>query len=460
MNQLDFGPVREEISADVIVVGGGPAGMCAAIAAAREGVRVVLVEQGGSCGGMATQGMVGPFMTCYDRKGETMIIRGLFEEIVNRMVERGYAIHPSEVRAGTGFTSWIVLGHEHVTPYEPEGLKLVIDEMLEEAGVHILYHTSFLQPVLEGNTLTGVLVSSKRGLDMIRGTVVIDCTGDGDVAFRSGVPYEIGNEELGITQPATMFFHICNADEAAMEADIQANLHNFYRKDGINYRSFHWRISEAREKGDWNLNRVSLGLFRMPKPDEWCVNTSRLMGVDSTDNESLTRAEIDGRRQAEHILHFLRKYVPGCENIKLKATASHVGIRESRHIKGDYRLTAEDLLTGQVPEDSILLAANSVDVHGRFGPTSNEYIAIDGDYYGVPYRSLIASGVEQLLIAGRCVSADSTAAGAIRVMPPCMAMGQAAGIAAAIAVKNQSTVRKVNAQELRDHLRARNAYLG
>ena len=137
-----------------------------------------------------------------------------------------------------------------------------------------------------------------------------------------------------------------------------------------------------------------------------------------------------------------------------------MGIRESRHIKGDYRLTAEDLLTGQVPEDSILLAANSVDVHGRFGPTSNEYIAIDGDYYGVPYRSLIASGVEQLLIAGRCVSADSTAAGAIRVMPPCMAMGQAAGIAAAIAVKNQSTVRKVNAQELRDHLRARNAYLG
>ena len=112
--------------------------MCAAIAAAREGVQVVLVEQGGSCGGMATQGMVGPFMTCYDRKGETMIIRGLFEEIVDRMVERGYAIHPSGVRAGTGFTSWIVHGHDHVTPYEPEGLKLVIDEMLEEAGVHIL----------------------------------------------------------------------------------------------------------------------------------------------------------------------------------------------------------------------------------------------------------------------------------------------------------------------------------
>lgn len=460
MNHYEFGPVREEICTDVIVVGGGPAGMCAAIAAAREGVRVVLVEQSGSCGGMATQGMVGPFMTCYDSKGETMIIRGLFEEIVDRMVKRGYAIHPSEVRAGTGFTSWIVVGHDHVTPYEPEGLKLVIDEMLEEAGVRILYHTSFLQPVLAENTLTGVLVSSKRGIEFIRGAVVIDCTGDGDVAVRSGVPFEMGNEELGLIQPATMFFHICNADAEAMEADIQSNLHNFYRKDGVNYRSFHWRVSEAREKGDWNLKRVSLGLFRMPKPDEWCVNTSRLMGVDSTDNESLTRAEIDGRRQAEHILHFLRKYVPGCENIKLKATASHVGIRESRHIRGDYRLTADDLLAGKVPEDSILLAANSVDVHGRFGPTSNEYIAIDGDYYGVPYRSLLASGVEQLLLAGRCVSADSTAAGAIRVMPPCMAMGQAAGTAAAMAVKEKITVREVDIHALRETLRGRNVYLG
>ncbi|MDO4741112.1 MAG: FAD-dependent oxidoreductase [Eubacteriales bacterium] len=460
MQQCAIGSIRREISADVIVVGGGPAGMCAAIAAAREGVRVLLVEQSGSCGGMATQGMVGPFMTCYDRKGETMIIRGLFEEIVDRMVARGYALHPSGVRAGTGFTSWIVLGHDHVTPYEPEGLKLVIDEMLEEAGVHILYHTSFLQPVLEGNTLAGVLVSSKSGIDLLRGKVVIDCTGDGDVAFRSGVPYEMGNEELGTVQPATMFFHICNADEAAMEADIRANLHNFYRKDGVNYRSFHWRVSEARENGDWDLKRVSIGLFRMPKSDEWCVNTSRLMGVDSTDNESLTRAEIDGRRQAEHILHFLRKYVPGCENIKLKSTAAHIGIRESRHILGDYRLTADDLLGARVPEDSILLAANSVDVHGRFGPTSNEYIAIEGDYYGVPYRSLVASGVEQLLVAGRCVSADSTAAGAIRVMPPCMAMGQAAGTAAALAVKENTTVRRVDVQELRETLRLRGAYLG
>ena len=145
---------QARFTADVVVLGGGPAGMCAAIAAARAGAKTILVEQGGSCGGMATQGLVGPFMTCYDRKGERMIIRGLFAEIVDRMVAKGGALHPSQVRAGTPYTSWITVGHDHVTPYEPECLKLVVDELLTEAGVQVLYHTQFLRPILSGHTLT------------------------------------------------------------------------------------------------------------------------------------------------------------------------------------------------------------------------------------------------------------------------------------------------------------------
>jgi len=197
----------------------------------------------------------------------------------------------------------------------------------------------------------------------------------------------------------------------------------------------------------------------MPKSDEWCVNTSRIMGVDSTDNESLTRAEIEGRQQADEIMRFIQKYVPGCENAKMLSTASYIGIRESRHIQGEYRLPVDDLLEAKVPEDSILLAANSVDVHGRFGPTSNEYVAISGDYYGLPYRSLVPLKVEQLLLAGRCISADSTAAGAVRVMPPCMAMGEAAGTAAAMAVREGVTVRRIDVQKLREALKAKNVYL-
>ena len=230
---------------------------------------------------------------------------------------------------------------------------------------------------------------------------------------------------------------------------VNPNINNFYRKDGVNYRSLHWRVTEARENGDWSLDRVSIGIFRMPKKDEWCVNTSRIMGVDSTDNKSLTNAEIEGRKQVDEITKFFRKYVPGCGDARIKSTASHIGIRESRHIKGEYRLTADDLLNAKVPEDSIFIAANSVDVHGRFGPKSNEYVPISGDYYGVPYRSLIPVKIDGLLVAGRRLSADSTAAGAVRVMPPCMAMGQATGTAAAMSVKNNIKVRDIDVQELR-----------
>ena len=445
---------------EVIDVGGGPAGVCAAISSARHGMKTLIVEQNGFCGGMATAGLVGPFMTCYDSAGENMIIRGLFEEIVDRLVERGFAIHPKDVMGGTAFTSWIKIGHDHVTPFESEGLKLVLDEMLSEAGVEILYHTTFLESILENSKIVGIKTASKTGVEELNAQVVIDCTGDGDVAFRCGVPFEMGNEELGLIQPATMFYHISNVDSDALEADIQANINNFYRKDGVNYRSLHWRVTEARENGDWALDRVSIGIFRMPKKDEWCVNTSRIMGVDSTDNRSLTNAEIEGRKQVDEITRFFRKYVPGCANARIKATASHIGIRESRHIKGEYQLTADDLLNAKVPEDSIFIAANSVDVHGRFGPKSNEYVPINGKYYGVPYKSLVPVKIDGLLVAGRCLSADSTAAGAVRVMPPCMAMGQAAGTAAALSVKTQCEVRNIDIDKLILILKEDKVYFG
>ena len=448
-------------SCDVLVLGGGPAGFCAAVAAARTGADTLLVEANGCCGGMATMGLVGPFMTCYDKSGENMIIRGLFEELVDRLVAEDGAIHPSKVRAGTAFTSWIVVGHDHVTPFDPEVLKCVMDDMLIEAGVHVLYHTSFVEPVIDGRRITGVIVSSKAGLQKISAETVIDCTGDADVAFRSGVSCENGNSELGITQPATLFFRIGNVDTEKLEADIDANRDNFYRKDGVNYRSLHWRVSEARENGDWSLKRVSIGLFRGVRPDEFSINTSRIMGVDATSNESLTSGEMEGRRQVKEIFRFFRKYVPGCENAKLLSTASTLGIRESRHIRGKHVLTSDEILNGTVPEDAVFVASNSVDVHGRFGPMSNEYTPIEhGEYYGVSYGCLVPDGIDALLVAGRSVSATSEAAGAIRVMPPCMALGQAAGTAAALCVREHCTPAELDTRKLRAALRQQKVYLG
>ena len=448
-----------EFSAGVLVIGGGPAGVCAAIAAARNGAKTLLIEQNGFSGGMATAGLVGPFMTCYDKSGETMIIRGIFEEIVNRLTERGGAVHPSAVRAGTAYTSWIVEGHDHCTPFDAELLKVLLDDMLQEAGVDVLYHTGFLRPILEGNRLAGAEVMRREGPARISAAAVIDCTGDGDVAFRAGVPCRKGNER-GDMQPASMFFRINNVDSRALEADIEKNKGNFYRKDGVNYRSFHWWVSKAREAGDWPLDRVSVGIYRCVREDEWAVNTSRIMGVDATDSRSLTQGEITGRQQVQIIMRFLRKYVPGCENARLMSTGFTLGIRESRHIEGEYTLTLDDVLEGRVTEDAVAVCSNSVDIHGRYGPRSNEYITVrDGEYYGIPYRCLVPQKIDGLLTAGRCLSAQSEAAGAVRVMPPCMAMGQAAGTAAALAARRGVPPRQIDTEELRERLRRDGVFL-
>lgn len=446
---------------DVIVVGGGPAGFCAAVAAARNGAKTVLIEQNGFCGGMATAGLVGPFMTSYDKSGNHMIIRGLFEELIERLVAEGGAIHPRDIPEGSAFTSYIIVGHKHVTPFDPEILRRVMDDMLLEADVEVRYHTNFVEPVMEGETITGVITHSKSGLALTPARVVVDCTGDADVAYRAGVECELGDEASGRIQPASMFFRIGNVDSDKLEADIIANKDNFYRKDGVNYRSFHWRVAEARANGDWDLQRVSIGIFRGVKKDEWSINTSRIMGVDGTDAASLTEAEIVGRKQVKEIFDFIRKYIPGCENAVLLSSASQIGIRETRHIKGEYVLQPDDVLKGKVFEDTILLAANSIDVHGRFGPLSNEYVTVEeGEYYGVPYGCLVPEKVENLLVAGRSVSATAEAAGAIRVMPPCMELGHAAGTAAALAVKNGVSPRKVNTAALRTQLVKEGSFLG
>ncbi|MBQ2735502.1 MAG: FAD-dependent oxidoreductase [Clostridia bacterium] len=444
-------------SCDVLVVGGGPAGFCAAVAAARAGAETILVEQHGYGGGMATAGLVAPFMTCYDSAGNTMLIRGLFEEVVDRLCATGGAIHPSKVETASAFTSYLIAGHVHVTPFKAESLKTVIDQMLAEAGVKVLYHTSFVDAEMDGDRIAKVIVHKKQGLCAIAANTVIDCSGDADVAEKANVPYLLRKEKM---QPASLFFRIGNVDSQKIEEDIAANKDNFYRKNNTNYRSLHWWVSKAREAGDWTLNRVSIGLFRGVDEDEWSINTSRIMGIDGTDSDSLTEGEIIGRQQVDEIYRFMVKYVPGCENARLLQSGSTLGIRETRHIEGIKTLKLDDLLNYNAPEDSILLAANAVDVHGKYGPTSNEYITLPaGKYYGIPYGCLVPKNCSNLLVAGRAISAEPDAAGAIRVMPPCMALGQAAGIAAALAVQKGIAPASVDVKELRAELIKNKAYL-
>lgn len=460
MEQFDFHrTLKISDSTDVLVVGGGPAGLCAAIAAARSGADTLLIEQNGYCGGMATAGLVAPFMTCYDSGGETMLIRGLFAEIVERLCASGDAIPPAQVETSSAFTSYITAGHIHVTPFRAEALKLLADEMLTEAGARVLYHTAFVDTEVEEGRITRIIAHRKEGLCAIRAKVIVDCSGDADVAAASGVRFTLGNN--GKMQPATMFFRIGQIDSAKIDEDIARNRDNFYRKDGVNYRSLHWWVTKAREEGDWTLDRVSVGLFRGVDEDEWSINTSRIMDIDGTNSESLTRAEMIGRQQMKEIFRFLVKYVPGCAHARLLQSGSTVGIRETRHIEGIHRLTLADVLNCVIPEDAVMLGANSVDVHGKYGPRSNEYITIPaGKAYGVPYGCMVPKGIGNLLVAGRSISADSEAAGAIRVMPPCMALGQAAGTAAAMAAAENAEPSAVDVNLLRTNLRRHGVYLG
>ena len=445
---------------DVLVLGGGPAGVCAAISAARNGAKTMVVEQSGMLGGMATQGLVGPFMTCYDKAGEKMIIRGLFEEIVERLVARGGALHPKGVFGNGPYSAWIPKGHDHVTPFDPVELKVLLDEMCAEAGVKVLFHTVFTEPIVKDGKACGARLFGKGGYRTVSAKIVIDATGDGDYAFRAGVPTVLGDGN-GRLMPATMFFHICNVDSAKLIADIEANKHTFHKKDGVSYRGFHWYVTKAIEAGEWDLPRRCLNMYRGVGEDVWLVNNGRIPGIDSTDAESLTKAEIEGRRQTKVMMDFLRKYVPGCEKAILMCTGSMVGIRESRHVAGEAMLKVDDVMNGVVPKDSVFLAANSVDVHGgKNNPMVSSYKTINANWYGVSYRCLVAKGVENLLLAGRCLSGEPAAAGAVRVMPPCMAMGPAAGTAAALCLKTGDTPRTLDSAPLLDTLRAQGAFLG
>ena len=455
------GEVLESYSADLLVVGGGPAGVCAAVAAARQGLKVVLADSGNCLGGMGTKGLVGPFMTCYDAAGENMIIRGLFEEIVDRLIAEGGALHPSGIRQGTAFTAWISEGHDHCTPFDPEILKKVYDRICAEAGVKVLFHANFLNPIMKGRKICGALLLTPSGVEAARAKMVIDATGDGTVAFRAGAPCVFGDPENNRVQPASLFFRINNVDTDRLIADVVPHLPEFRRVNGVSYRCLHWRVAEAEAAGEWDLARKSVNIWRSVEKDQWVINCTRIHGVDATNCENLSAAEVEGRRQVEELMHFFHKYVPGCEKATLMGTGSTMGIRESRHVHGDFILPVDDLINGVIPEDNILLSANSIDVHGAMGgPAGGLYMPIKKNMYGVPYRCLIPKDVEGLLLAGRCISADSPAAGAIRVMPPAMAIGQAAGTAAALCLQRGATPASLDYADLKASLLKQNVFLG
>ena len=442
---------------DVLVVGGGPAGLGAAIGAADAGVEVVLVERYGFLGGNATAALVMPLMSFHNERKQAVVtdtsrmlptdhgegdpvVAGVLGRMLSRLVGRGGAIPPSPE---TGYT----------VPFDPEPLKLLAQHMLDEAGVQVLHH-AFASGCLPLDRGHRVVFETKSGPLVIDAQVVVDCTGDGDVAAAAGAGYDVGRGDDGLVQPMTMQFRLVDVDPPRFA--------EYTREHPDQWRGVHglWDlIKEATEAGELDLPREDILMFATPHPHEISVNSTRVTGVRGIDVWDLTRAEITTRRQLAQIARFLRKRVPGFAESYVAQSGTTVGVRETRRIRGDYQLTGHDVLDARHFDDGIAQCAYPVDIHNPEGSGTLLRRLPQGESYDVPLRTLLPRGLDDLLVAGRCISGTHVAHSSYRIMPVCMATGQAAGVCAALAVRRGVRPRAVAPQEVQAVLRDQGAAL-
>ncbi len=464
-------PVRHR--ADVLVAGGGPAGIAAALAGARAGASVLLIESGGFLGGSATAAQVPAFCPFSDKK--RAIVRGIGWEVLTEMLRRDGRPLPDPDDPAKARMDWV--------PIFPETLKCVYDDLCEAAGVRVLFHTSVVSgqwsvvsepddtpnPLSTDHypltTISTILLANKDGLTRAEASVFIDATGDGDLAARAGCAFDEGDEH-GETQGMTLCFTVAGGSRTRYLEYVNATGDGYLTQ----------LIAHAKAAGDYDLPDASLvGMGFKTETVAGC-NLGHVYGKRATDAESLSEAERDGRRVVQKLLPFLRKYVPGQEGLFLVSTGPRIGVRESRRVVGDYRLTVDDYLSCRSFPDDIARNAYFIDLHAASSETAaraksisdaeNEraarrhYELPPGESHGIPLRCLLPRGVRNLLVAGRCLSADRAVQGAVRVMPVCFALGEAAGVTAALAARDTGgDVRSVDVVAVRARLRASGAYL-
>jgi hypothetical protein len=394
-------PVREIAIAgrsEVLVVGGGPAGVAAALAAARTGARTTLVEHYGFLGGMWTAGLLNPILD-YQEKG------GIVLEIVERLRTAGKLVEGPRAN------------------FDTEYCKYMLDRIVAEAGVEVRLYRSAVETICDDDSVCGIITESKSGREALLAETVIDCTGDGDVCARAGVPYTKGREEDGLMQSVTLFFML-------------ANVRYLQKRHGTDIHDMLARAAE--EHGlEYDVPYRTPSFFEQPLKGHTIVQLAHMVGCDGTDADDLTRAIVEGRQQVQDGVRVMQ-YVPELAGVELIATAAQLGVRETRHIEGRYRLQKEDLLGGRRFEDGICVVRFNIDIHAVRPASGTGTIHIEGgrvEPYHIPYRALLPVNREHLLMAGRCISGSSVAHASYRVTGDCVAMGQAAGTAAALALR-------------------------
>ncbi|MBN2713838.1 MAG: FAD-dependent oxidoreductase [Planctomycetes bacterium] len=418
---------------DVIVVGGGPAGVGASLAAARAGKSVLVIEQFNCLGGVATAGGHGHISKYDETNTGRRIVGGIAQEIREALIAEGYG-----------------MGGSHGVWFEVEGLKLILDRMARKAGVDVLYHTFFCESIVEDGVIKGVIIQNKTGRQAVYGKRVIDCTGDGDVGYSAGCPYEIGRPSDSKCQPVTLMFTIGGVDWERVE-EFKRDYKKQYPEDNV-----WWKLEgvykKAIENGDMRpFQTGNMGWWWTNTRPDWVgVNFTHVIYIDTTKAEDLTRATMEGREQCYETIEVYRKYIPGMENCYMISTPNTVGLRESRRIMGEYIMNENEVKGQATYDDAIAYGSFFVDIHCIDGPGMDPTIWRPGSgfKYQIPYRILVPQKVDNLMVAGRCVSCTHVALGSLRVMVPCIAEGEAAGIASAISIDDGVMPRAVDVIKL------------
>lgn len=411
---------------DVAVIGGGFAGVAAALSAARAGADVILVDKSNCLGGAAAGCLVNPFMpnsTTIDGRWRSLSA-GLFEDICNRMKQRN-------AMSGAEFLE--------------EELKLILNDMMAEQGVDLLFHAYVFKTDLRDGKLVSVSLATVGGVMELEADYFVDATGDAQLAYLSGCPTILGREPDNLCQPMTLCFRLGNVDVDRFFAGRE-------RLKAIHAQSL--------ANGELINPRENILVFKTPIPNVLHFNTTRVVKKDPTNPLDVTEAEIIARKQVYEIYEFMKQHGDGLENSFLMMTAAEIGVRESRMIVGEHVLTETECKDCTKFEDAIAACRYDIDIHNPEGTGTSIYSFPEGEYYTIPYRALLPKGADNLLVAGRCISSDHGAQASYRIMPTVCCIGEAAGEAAGLAVQEKCSLRQIDVGELQRRLVGHGAFIG
>ena len=412
----------------VLVAGSGSAGATAAIAAAQLGLQVTLIERYGFMGGISTQVLDTFYGFFTPGSSPRKVVGGVPDVVVDALTRQKAAIYrPNTYGAGQGIT------------YDSERLKIIWEHLALDAGVHILYHSLVIDTILQDSEIRGVIFANKSGLFYQPAQIIIDATGDADLAASSGVPFESAQDQP--VQSLTTTFKLINVDVERARQVKKADLH----------------AQMAAAQG-YDLPRKEGSAHITTLPGVMATNMTRVVNIDPNDIQQLSAAESEGRRQALEYTRFLVENIPGYEHAALGSLSTQIGVRESRRIFGQYRLTRADVLNARKFDDGIALCGAPIEEHHAGQDTRWEYLP-DGETYQIPLRCLLPQNTDRLIVAGRCLSADHDAHASVRSMGQCMAMGQAAAATAKVCIDSATTPQTLTSAAVQNTLRGLGAVL-